>query len=162
MIVLGYEIAIAGARRGFLGQFPNETGSPSDPLAFLIIGLGDLLLFLVFFALGFYYRSKPEIHKRLMLLATILIAVLCLTVAVLTVATGRGGARSRTIRLGARNESARELLARVLTTPSGGVSSFQVEYMPGLGYTFGYRTAQAEVTQNGKAMLTPIFIRKGN
>ncbi len=71
MIVLGYEIAIAGARRGFLGQFPNETGSPSDPLGFLIIGLGDLLLFLVFFALGFYYRSKPEIHKRLMLLATI-------------------------------------------------------------------------------------------
>jgi hypothetical protein len=71
MGVLGYEIAIAGARRGFLGQFPDERGSPSDPLAFLIIGLGDLLLFLVFFTLGLYYRSQPEVHKRLMLLAPI-------------------------------------------------------------------------------------------
>lgn len=71
MILLGYEIAIAGARRGFVGQFADERGSPSDPVNFLIIGLGDLLLFLVFFALGFYYRSQPEVHKRLMLLATI-------------------------------------------------------------------------------------------
>jgi hypothetical protein len=71
MVLLGYEIAIAGARRGFVGQFPNESTSPTDPLAFLIIGLGDLFLFLIFFTLGFHYRSRPEVHKRLMLLATI-------------------------------------------------------------------------------------------
>jgi len=71
MIVLGYVTSIEGARRGFIGQFPDEASGFIDPLAFLILGLGDILLFAVFVTLGFYFRRKPQMHKRLMLLATL-------------------------------------------------------------------------------------------
>jgi hypothetical protein len=71
LIVLGYLTAIAGARSGFIGQFPNEPTGFDDALAFLALGLGDILLFAVFVALALLARSRPETHKRLMLLATI-------------------------------------------------------------------------------------------
>ena len=45
---------------------------PLDQAAsFLILPIGDMLLFSGFFAAGAIYRRKPEIHKRCMLLATI-------------------------------------------------------------------------------------------
>ena len=71
MVVLGYLTSIGGARRGFLGQFPLEPTGFDDALAFLILGLGDTVLFAVFVALGLYARARPDAHKRLMLLATI-------------------------------------------------------------------------------------------
>jgi hypothetical protein len=40
-------------------------------VAFLILGVVDMLLFAVFVGLGFYYRRRPETHKRMMLLATL-------------------------------------------------------------------------------------------
>ena len=71
MIAVGYITSIEGARRGFIGQFPDEASGFTDPFAFLILGLGDILLFTVFVSLGFYFRRRPATHKRLMLLATL-------------------------------------------------------------------------------------------
>ena len=47
-------------------------GSPS-PLAFLTIPLGDMLVFAVLVGAGFYFRRRTDVHKRLMLLATVAI-----------------------------------------------------------------------------------------
>ena len=41
------------------------------PLTFLVIPLGDMLLFASLVGAGFYFRRRPDVHKRLMLLATI-------------------------------------------------------------------------------------------
>ena len=42
-----------------------------NPLSFLTIPLGDMLVFGILVAGAFYYRRKLDVHKRLMLLATI-------------------------------------------------------------------------------------------
>jgi hypothetical protein len=42
-----------------------------NPLSFLTIPLGDMLVFAILIGAGFYYRRKPDVHKRLILLATI-------------------------------------------------------------------------------------------
>jgi hypothetical protein len=42
-----------------------------NPLSFLTIPLGDMLVFGILIASAFYFRRKVDIHKRLMLLATI-------------------------------------------------------------------------------------------
>jgi hypothetical protein len=65
MLALGYETAIFGARRG------HAPGGVFDALQFLIVGLGDLVLFASFFAAAMLWRRRPEAHKRLMLLAAI-------------------------------------------------------------------------------------------
>jgi hypothetical protein len=41
------------------------------PLVFLVVPLFDILVFSILVAAGFYYRRKPDTHKRLMLLATL-------------------------------------------------------------------------------------------
>jgi hypothetical protein len=48
------------------GEWPIEQAA-----AFLPIPLGDMVLFGGFFGAAVAYRSKPEIHKRLVLLATV-------------------------------------------------------------------------------------------
>ncbi|MCA1634033.1 MAG: hypothetical protein LC802_10035 [Acidobacteria bacterium] len=47
-------------------------GAPS-PLVFLTIPLGDMLVFASLVAAGFYFRRRGDVHKRLMLLATLAI-----------------------------------------------------------------------------------------
>jgi hypothetical protein len=42
-----------------------------NPLAFLTIPLGDMLIFGILFGAAYYYRKKLDTHKRLMLLASI-------------------------------------------------------------------------------------------
>jgi hypothetical protein len=42
-----------------------------NPLSFLTIPLGDMLVFGILIGGAFYFRRKVDIHKRLMLLATI-------------------------------------------------------------------------------------------
>jgi hypothetical protein len=42
-----------------------------NPLAFLTIPLGDMLVFGILFGAAYYYRKKLDTHKRLMLLASI-------------------------------------------------------------------------------------------
>jgi hypothetical protein len=62
MVVWSPSLAIGLARRGF----PDP-----DPLAFMMIILPDMVLFGSFVATAVYWRRRPELHKRLMLLATL-------------------------------------------------------------------------------------------
>jgi len=66
MIILGLATAIHGARNGH-----NPGGPYPDALAFLVVGLTDIFLFSVFVIASLYCRRRREVHKRLMLLATI-------------------------------------------------------------------------------------------
>jgi len=64
MVFIGTSTAITGARVG--------AGPPGvDPLAFLAIPLGDMVLFSIFVGSALILRRKKESHKRLMLLAYI-------------------------------------------------------------------------------------------
>jgi uncharacterized membrane protein YozB (DUF420 family) len=65
MILIGSTTAIIRAQQG---ATPVEGVSP---LAFLVIPLGDMLVFAILIGAGFYYRRQADMHKRLMLLATI-------------------------------------------------------------------------------------------
>jgi hypothetical protein len=44
-----------------------------NPLSFLTIPLGDMLIFSILVGSAFYFRRRADVHKRLMLLATIAI-----------------------------------------------------------------------------------------
>lgn len=65
MVIIGTATAIIRAK-----IIDVPPGSPS-PLVFLTIPLGDMLVFAILVAAAFYFRRKPDVHKRLMLLATI-------------------------------------------------------------------------------------------
>jgi hypothetical protein len=65
MILIGTLTAIVRAK---LLKVPP--GAPPAH-AFLTIPLGDLLVFGILVGLGFYFRRRPDVHKRLMILATI-------------------------------------------------------------------------------------------
>src|SRR5207253_8966955 len=65
MIVIGTVIAIIRAKTA-VSPIPGV-----NPLSFLTIPLGDMLVFAILISSAFYFRRKPDIHKRLMLLATI-------------------------------------------------------------------------------------------
>ena len=64
MVPAGTLLAIDSAKRGL---------SPGalDPLTFLAVPLGALVMFAGFLAAALWTRRRPETHKRLMLLATI-------------------------------------------------------------------------------------------
>src|SRR2546421_8065342 len=66
MIVIGTVTAIVRAK----GPSPVPG---VNPLSFLTIPLGDMLIFAILVGAAFYFRRRLEIHKRLMLLATIAI-----------------------------------------------------------------------------------------
>jgi hypothetical protein len=66
MIVLGVMTAIRGAKDGW-----NPGGPYRDALAFMIVGLTDIVMFSLFVLAGLVYRRRPEVHKRLMLLGTV-------------------------------------------------------------------------------------------
>jgi hypothetical protein len=69
MAGVGYATTIAMGRRGF--DLSGELNIEADPLGNMIFPLGDLASFALLVIAAFVYRRKPEIHKRLMLLATI-------------------------------------------------------------------------------------------
>ena len=67
MILIGVTTAVIRAKQG-------ATPVPEvSPLSFLVIPLGDMFVFAILIGLGFYFRRRPDVHKRLMLLATIAI-----------------------------------------------------------------------------------------
>lgn len=63
IFVVGIATGIAAAARG------SSPGPP--PLQFLVIPLGDMLVFAVLVGLALHYRRRLETHKRLMLLAAV-------------------------------------------------------------------------------------------
>lgn len=69
MVVFGYTTAITMARRGF--DLSGDLNAAADPLGLLVFQLGDLLSFGVLVGAAVWYRRRSEIHKRLMLLATV-------------------------------------------------------------------------------------------
>ena len=66
MIVIGTVTAIVRAK----GPSPVPG---VNPLSFLTIPLGDMLVFAILVGAAFYFRRRADTHKRLMLLATIAI-----------------------------------------------------------------------------------------
>jgi hypothetical protein len=64
IVAIGVVTAIESARRGL---------SPTDmpPLVFLVIPLGTVFVFAVLAGAAIFYRRRSDIHKRLMLLATL-------------------------------------------------------------------------------------------
>jgi len=65
MVLIGTITAIIRAQQG---ATPAEE---IPPLVFLVIPLADMLVFAILIGAGFYFRRQPDVHKRLMLLATI-------------------------------------------------------------------------------------------
>ena len=68
MVIAGTLAAIATAKRG-------AAPAGSDPLAFLVIPLSDMVLFASFVTAAVVKRREKEAHKRLMLLAYVSIVV---------------------------------------------------------------------------------------
>lgn len=68
MVATGVQTAIAAAARG-------SAPPGADPLAFLVIPLGDILLFGAFVAAALWNRRDRDAHKRLMILAYVTIVV---------------------------------------------------------------------------------------
>lgn len=72
MPLVGIATAVAMAKFNVL----HGNHGPERPAAFLIIPINDMMAFGIAFALAIWWRKKPEIHRRLMLVATC-----CLTAA---------------------------------------------------------------------------------
>ena len=70
MVVSGYATAVAMARRGYdlSGDLIRGAG---DPLELLVFQLGDLVSFSLLVGLAVWYRRELQVHKRLMLFATV-------------------------------------------------------------------------------------------
>jgi hypothetical protein len=63
VVIVGVLTALFAAARG---------GSPGPPpLQFLVIPLGDMVVFSLLIGAALYYRKRLDVHKRLMLLAAI-------------------------------------------------------------------------------------------
>ena len=65
MIILGLMMTFNAAKYGFHGP-----GLP-PPLIFVAVPFFDIVVFATLIGAAFYYRRKPEIHKRLIIVATI-------------------------------------------------------------------------------------------
>lgn len=65
LVAVGTTTAIVRAKQG-----AAPPGGP-PPLVFLAIPLFDMLIFSSLVTAGFYFRRRPDVHKRLMVLATI-------------------------------------------------------------------------------------------
>jgi hypothetical protein len=70
MVLTGYMTAIAMGRRGYDLSGDLINGS-TWPLEQLVFQLGDILSFIILVGLAIWFRNKPAVHKRLILLATI-------------------------------------------------------------------------------------------
>ncbi len=67
LVAVGLTAAVIGARDGWTG--PLQPRDPIGGLTFLVTPIGDMVMFSLFFAGAVVYRRKPEVHKRLMILA---------------------------------------------------------------------------------------------
>lgn len=65
MIIVGTTIAIHAAKYGF------QTPGLPPPLVFLVVPFFDIVVFSILVAAALCYRQRPDVHKRLMIVATI-------------------------------------------------------------------------------------------
>lgn len=66
LVVTGLMTAVRGARDGW-----NPGGPYTDALGFMIVPVGDIVVFTALLIPGLVFRSRPGVHKRLVLLATL-------------------------------------------------------------------------------------------
>jgi hypothetical protein len=66
LVVMGLMTAIHGARGGW-----NPGGPFVDALSFMVVPVGDIFVFVPLVTAGLVFRHRAELHKRLMLLATV-------------------------------------------------------------------------------------------
>jgi hypothetical protein len=66
IVVLGVAVSIHGGRTGW-----KPGGAFRTPLEFMIVPLWDIAIFAVLVAAALYHRRRAELHRRLMLLATV-------------------------------------------------------------------------------------------
>lgn len=72
--MLAFAVIFMGVLMAFISaKVDIANGEDIRPKAFLLIPLTDMMLFALFVGLGLFHRRQPEIHKRLMLLATVAI-----------------------------------------------------------------------------------------
>ncbi len=64
MVVLGAATAVA------MGHFDWLTLHQANALPFIIVPFNDIVAFAVTLALAIYWRKKPELHRRMILIAT--------------------------------------------------------------------------------------------
>lgn len=73
VVIVGILTALYAAAR--VTSTPNVDTPGPPPLAFLIVPLGDMVVFAILIGAALYYRKRLDVHKRLMLLAAINILV---------------------------------------------------------------------------------------
>jgi hypothetical protein len=66
IVATGFVTALRAAKYGAASTPPG-----ASPLAFLIVPLFDLIMFVILFGAAVYYRRKPAFHKSLMLLTAV-------------------------------------------------------------------------------------------
>ncbi len=71
-IALAALVVIVGLATAYDAQLVRQSAPPgADPHSFFIIPVGDMLLFVIYFAGAIYYRKRPLEHKSLMLMTAI-------------------------------------------------------------------------------------------
>ena len=69
MVVLGYEVTVAMARRGY--DLSGNLAARSDPLAAIAFPLLDIVMFASLYFAAWLFRHRPAVHKRLALLTVV-------------------------------------------------------------------------------------------
>lgn len=78
-LALGVAVPMVGMATAIvMSRFRIKQGS-SDSVPFLIVPFFDMFVFSVAFGLAFYWRKKPEIHRRLILIATCSLTIAAFT-----------------------------------------------------------------------------------
>ena len=71
-IALAALVVVVGLATAYDAQIVRQAAPPgNDPHEFFILPVGDMLLFVVYFAGAIYYRKSPLEHKSLMLMTAI-------------------------------------------------------------------------------------------
>ncbi len=68
--ILAAAVLVVGTTTGIVAAKLGHSPGP-PPLVFLVVPLGDMVIFGTLVSIGLYFRRKSDIHKRLMLLASL-------------------------------------------------------------------------------------------
>jgi hypothetical protein len=69
MVLVGFQTTVAMARRGF--ELSGDVDVDGDALRAAVVNFGSLLDFAILVSMALVYRRRPDVHKRLMLLAVL-------------------------------------------------------------------------------------------